>query len=52
MEEGYKIILSIDANENLRNEKLQWVFSEIGLMKSLALFSKEIPLASYISGSK
>ena len=47
-----EIILYIDINENVHNEKLQKMLQSIGLVETLALFSDQTLLLSHISGSK
>ena len=48
---GFGIILSIDANENMRGGKLQKLLEETGLIELSALFSNDPPLPSHIMGS-
>ena len=52
LQEGYETILSIDANENMREGKLQRAFSLIGLIETTQLYSDKPPPASHITGSK
>jgi len=50
IQEGYGIILSIDANENIRGGKLQRELELIRLVESSALFSNKPPWPSYVLG--
>ena len=52
LSEVFEIILSIDANENMRDSKLQRAFHQLGLVETSGLFSDNSPPASHITGSK
>ena len=52
LSDEFNIILSIDANENIRDRKLQQAFNSLGLIETTSLFSNEPLLAFHVIGSK
>ena len=50
MSEGFSIVVSLDSNENMRKEKFQKLFEEIGTIETSKLFSDKSPPTTYQKG--